>query len=47
MSSTNPHPNGVRVGAHVSAAGGLERAVANARAAGCEAFQVWASNPRT
>jgi deoxyribonuclease IV len=47
MSSPDARTTGVRVGAHVSAAGGLERAVANARAAGCEAFQVWASNPRT
>jgi deoxyribonuclease IV len=47
MSWLDIRTTGVRVGAHVSAAGGLERAVANARAAGCEAFQVWASNPRT
>jgi len=46
MSSPDSRTTGVRVGAHVSAAGGLERAVANAQAAGCEAFQVWASNPR-
>ena len=37
---------GVRVGAHVPAAGGLAKALAHARAAGCEAFQVFVSNPR-
>jgi deoxyribonuclease IV len=36
----------VRIGAHVSVAGGLGNAVGNARAAGCEAFQVFVSNPR-
>jgi len=36
----------VRVGAHVPAAGGLAKALAHARAAGCEAFQVFVSNPR-
>jgi deoxyribonuclease IV len=36
----------VRIGAHVSVAGGLARAVGNARAAGCQAFQVFVSNPR-
>jgi deoxyribonuclease-4 len=35
-----------RVGVHASAAGGLERAVANAVAAGCETMQVFVSNPR-
>jgi deoxyribonuclease IV len=35
-----------RVGVHASAAGGLERAVANALAAGCESAQVFVSNPR-
>jgi deoxyribonuclease IV len=36
----------VRVGAHVPVAGGLGRALAHARASGCEAFQVFVSNPR-
>jgi deoxyribonuclease IV len=36
----------VRIGAHVSVAGGLERAVGNARAAGCESLQVFVSNAR-
>jgi deoxyribonuclease-4 len=36
----------VRIGAHVSVAGGLARAVGNARAVGCEAFQVFVSNSR-
>jgi deoxyribonuclease-4 len=36
----------VRVGAHVSVAGGLHRAVGNAVAAGCEALQVFLSNSR-
>ena len=36
----------MRVGAHVPAGGGLARAVAHARAAGCEAFQMFVSNPR-
>jgi deoxyribonuclease-4 len=36
----------VRVGAHVSVAGGLERAVGNARAVGCESLQVFVSNAR-
>jgi deoxyribonuclease IV len=36
----------VRIGAHVSVAGGLDRAVGNARAAGCEALQVFVSNAR-
>jgi deoxyribonuclease IV len=34
------------IGAHVSAAGGLLNAVANARQAGCETFQVWVSSAR-
>jgi deoxyribonuclease-4 len=34
------------IGAHVSVAGGLLNAVANAREAGCEAFQVWVSSAR-
>ena len=36
----------MRVGAHVSVAGGLERAVGNARAVGCESLQVFVSNAR-
>jgi deoxyribonuclease-4 len=36
----------VRVGAHVSVAGGLARAVGNAVAVGCASLQVFASNPR-
>lgn len=36
----------MRIGAHVSVAGGLLNAVANAREAGCEAFQVFVSNAR-
>ncbi len=34
------------IGAHVSVAGGLLNAVANAREATCEAFQVWVSSAR-
>ena len=36
----------MRIGAHVSVAGGLERAVGNATAVGCEALQVFVSNAR-
>jgi deoxyribonuclease-4 len=36
----------VRIGAHVSVAGGLDQAVGNARAVGCEALQVFVSNAR-
>jgi deoxyribonuclease IV len=36
----------VRIGAHVSVAGGLGNAVANAVTVGCEAFQVFVSNAR-
>ncbi|HWC43104.1 MAG TPA: deoxyribonuclease IV [Actinomycetota bacterium] len=36
----------MRIGAHVSVAGGLRNAVANAVAAGCEAYQVFVSNAR-
>jgi deoxyribonuclease IV len=36
----------VRVGAHVSVAGGLHQAVGNARAVGCESLQVFVSNAR-
>jgi deoxyribonuclease-4 len=37
---------GARVGAHVSAAGGLIRAVARAQAVGAETMQVFVANPR-
>ena len=36
----------MRIGAHVSVAGGLDRAVGNALAAGCESLQVFVSNAR-
>jgi deoxyribonuclease-4 len=36
----------VRIGAHVSVAGGLLQAVGNARAVGCESLQVFVSNAR-
>lgn len=36
----------MRIGAHVSVAGGLHRAVGNALAAGCESLQVFTSNAR-
>ena len=36
----------MRIGAHVSVAGGLRNAVANAVAVGCESFQVFVSNAR-
>jgi deoxyribonuclease-4 len=36
----------VRIGAHVSVAGGLRNAVPNAVAVGCESFQVFVSNAR-
>jgi deoxyribonuclease-4 len=36
----------VRIGAHVSVAGGLQRAVGNASAVGCESLQVFVSNAR-
>jgi deoxyribonuclease IV len=36
----------VRIGAHVSVAGGLAMAVGNATAAGCESLQVFVSNAR-
>ena len=36
----------MRVGAHVSVAGGLHQAVGNARAVGCESLQVFVSNAR-
>ena len=34
----------MRIGAHVSVAGGLHQAVGNARAVGCESLQVFVSN---
>jgi deoxyribonuclease IV len=36
----------VRIGAHVSVAGGLQRTVGNASAVGCESLQVFVSNAR-
>jgi deoxyribonuclease IV len=38
--------NMVRLGVHVSVAGGVDRAVSRAREKGCDAFQIFASNPR-
>ncbi len=37
----------VRLGVHVSVAGGLDRAVFRAREKGCDAFQIFSSNPRS
>jgi deoxyribonuclease-4 len=36
----------VRLGLHVSVAGGVDRAVYRAREKGCDAFQIFSSNPR-
>ncbi|MCX6678161.1 MAG: deoxyribonuclease IV [Methanothrix sp.] len=36
----------VRLGVHVSVAGGVDRAVSRAREKGCDAFQIFSSNPR-
>jgi deoxyribonuclease-4 len=36
----------VRLGVHVSVAGGMDRAVSRAREKGCDAFQIFSSNPR-
>ena len=36
----------VRLGVHVSVAGGIDLAVSRAREKGCEAFQIFSSNPR-
>jgi deoxyribonuclease IV len=36
----------VRLGVHVSVAGGVDRAVTRAREKGCDAFQIFTSNPR-
>ena len=37
----------MRIGLHVRVAGGYAKAVAHARAAGCDALQVFSSNPRS
>ncbi|MFH1037927.1 MAG: deoxyribonuclease IV [PVC group bacterium] len=36
----------MRIGAHISIAGGVHKAVDRARAAGCEAIQIFSGNPR-
>lgn len=36
----------VRLGVHVSVAGGVDRAVSRASEKGCDAFQIFSSNPR-
>ncbi len=36
----------VRLGVHVSVAGGVDKAVYRAREKGCDAFQIFSSNPR-
>lgn len=36
----------VRLGVHVSVAGGVDRAFSRAREKGCDAFQIFSSNPR-
>lgn len=36
----------VRLGVHVSVAGGVEKAVSRAREKGCDALQIFSSNPR-
>jgi deoxyribonuclease-4 len=36
----------VRLGVHVSVAGGVDKAVFRAREKGCDAFQIFSSNPR-
>ena len=36
----------VRLGVHVSVAGGVERAVSRAHEKGCDTFQIFSSNPR-
>jgi len=38
--------NMVRLGLHVSVAGGVDRAVSRAHEKGCDAFQIFSSNPR-
>ncbi len=37
----------LRIGVHVSVAGGLEKAVDRARELGCHAFQIFTTNPRS
>jgi deoxyribonuclease-4 len=37
----------VRLGVHVSVAGGVDKAVDRAREKGCDAFQIFTSNPRS
>src|SRR5450631_4497893 len=37
----------MRLGAHVSAAGGISNAIARAQAIGCESLQIFTHNPRT
>lgn len=37
----------LRIGVHVSVAGGLEKAVDRAREKGCHAFQIFTTNPRS
>lgn len=37
----------VRLGVHVSVAGGLEKAVGRAQDLGCDAFQIFTTNPRS
>ncbi|MDP8215264.1 MAG: deoxyribonuclease IV [Candidatus Euphemobacter frigidus] len=39
-------PYSMRIGAHISIAGGVSKAVGRARAAGCEAVQIFSGNPR-
>lgn len=36
----------MRIGAHISIAGGVSKAIERARAAGCEAVQIFSGNPR-
>lgn len=36
----------VRLGLHISVAGGIDRAVSRAREKGCDVFQIFSSNPR-
>ena len=36
----------LRLGVHVSVAGGIDRAVSRAQEKGCDAFQIFSSNPR-
>ena len=36
----------LRLGVHVSVAGGIDQAVSRAREKGCDAFQIFSSNPR-